>query len=192
MAWVTIGVVLQVLGALVTGSGLWRTWRTNKLTGERFVLRPSWWRLRSELARPVRRIAARFRREVRGEVKQGADVVASAEAASVIKRNGPPPSLSTEEKLQWVIGKHLALSAKLESDLQGVEAERHRLERTIEDYADTMREEARRAAYGGVRRQAWGLLLVTIGVMVAAVPTYQEKDASAPRPPASASPSLPD
>ncbi|MGW7551136.1 hypothetical protein [Streptomyces rimosus] len=172
MAWVTIGVVLQVFGAFVTGSGLWRTWRTNKLADERFVFWPSWSRLRNELTRPVRRIAARFRREVRGEVKQGTDVVASTEDASVIKRNGPSPSLSTEEKLQWVINKHLALSAKLESDLQVVEAERHRLEQTVENHADTMREEARKAAYGGVRRQAWGLLLVTIGVMVAAVPTY--------------------
>ncbi|MDF3148109.1 MULTISPECIES: hypothetical protein [unclassified Streptomyces] len=86
--------------------------------------------------------------------------------------------MSTGAELQWLVEQHLRLSAKLEIDLRDVHNERERLQRTVEKYADTMREEARKAAYGGERRQAWGLLLVTVGVAIAAVPTYAGKPAS--------------
>ncbi len=106
-------------------------------------------------------------------MKQGIDGITSTENASVVKFDGPSPELSADEQLRWVIEHHLKLSAELAAHGRNIKAERHRLERTIEDYAATMREEARKAAYSGVRRQAGGLLLVTVGVLVAAVPTYR-------------------
>ncbi len=174
MGWVTAGVALQVLGAVTTGSGLWRTWQTNKLAGERFMQwRPHWSR---RCCRPFHAVAAMFR-QARAEDKDGVDVVTTVENASVVKRDGPALGMSTGAQLQWLIEQHLRLSAKLEIDLRDVHNERERLERTVEEYADTMREEARKAAYGGVRRQAWGLLLVTVGVAIAAVPIYTDKPA---------------
>ncbi|MER7404721.1 hypothetical protein ABT373_20035 [Streptomyces sp. NPDC000070] len=178
MGWVTAGVALQVLGAIITGSGLWRTWQTNKRAGERFFQWPPQWSRRWVLVcRPFRAVAAMFRL-ARAEDKDGVDAVTTAENASVIKRVGPPLGMSTGAQLQWLVEQHLRLSAKLEIDLRDVHNERERLQRTVEEYADTMREEARKAAYGGERRQAWGLLLVTVGVAIAAVPTYADKPAS--------------
>lgn len=177
MGWVTAGVALQVLGAVITGSGLWRTWQTNKLAGEGFIQwPPQWSRLWVLVCQPFRAVAAMFS-PARAEDKDGVDAVTTIENASVVKRDGPPLGMSTGAQLQWLTEQHLRLSAKLEIDLRDVHSEGERLQRTVEEYADTMREEARKAAYGGVRRQAWGLLLVTVAVAIAAVPAYAGKQA---------------
>jgi hypothetical protein len=173
MGWITAGITLQVLGAVVTWSGLRKTFHTYKIAGEKFLLWPHWPSLWQAASSTIRRAAARLRRKTaKIEEKLAGDVATATDTEYIIKHAGMPSGLSQREQTRWLVEKLQELSKRVDTESQAVENERHRLQQTIDRYADELREVARQAAYGGVRRQTWGLVLITIGVLVAAIPTY--------------------
>jgi hypothetical protein len=101
------------------------------------------------------------------------DTVTSSESSTVAKHDDMPAG-PVSEQIVWLETRLKALRQDVDQHVQISEERQHHLNEAITRTAAELREQTRQIAIGGLFYQAWGLLLVTFGVVIAAVPTVYQ------------------
>ena len=166
-----IGLALQLVGLLVMGLGVWRTWREFALPGENLVEpitragRAAWTALVQRTEALWRRILRRPRRvEAHAEFASAVGMAARLQASDLTSA-----VLELERRVGQLVDRLADVDERVqderEADLVAVAELRERLAGAIAD----LEARDRRVALGGLRLEMFGLFLTALGLVVATV-----------------------
>jgi hypothetical protein len=169
LAWTVLGSALSLIGTAMAGWALLADWREH--AGGAPLIR--WW------PRAVKKLKYLLRRRrMSATVMGGAvDAVIMADGVVAELRPGIPDGASVEDQLRVIQMQFRHLEEKIDRDRREAErqgeamtAELTRVADESRKAAQELRESLRSAVTGRLRTELWGLVLVGLGTIAAAVP----------------------
>lgn len=185
------GIAFQLAGVIVTIFGARKVWKGLKSSDDRFlapfILAGQWlWR---QVRRFGRKLGIRFSvRDIRVGI---VDVVVSADGLLQVSKRFPPiPATATTQEAIHLLDERLRevqtqlqdqdweIEQRVRAKIEKVTAEQKAMSKEAED----RNQEERKKAVVGLRLEAYGFILLTIGTLIQAYSSYLGIDAPSPTP----------
>ncbi|MGW1563964.1 hypothetical protein ACWCQ1_47035 [Streptomyces sp. NPDC002144] len=168
---VLVGLVLQAAGASLALIGFTKTWRRHRGV-ELFwapMIRWCGWlrdRLKAGASRVNQIVLRALRKPIPHRYVRAGDIGAGVDAGAIKATHGP-----VVPDLQAVADGLTSLSAVVDQLREDNGVEHERVWTALNDHSAKLLTTTRELAIGGLRLQIWGLLLITVGALLAGIPS---------------------